>query len=114
MCRVIADLEHAIGSECYNPHSYDGWNDVAGCSFRYPINVANDNGEFSRVKQNINTSRLINQKDITPDMIKYMKYRFGANELFIGLGLIKILNYLENRYGLDFNAFEEEIEEKVM
>ena len=26
MCKVIADIEYIIGSECYNPNSYDGWN----------------------------------------------------------------------------------------
>lgn len=34
MSSVIADLEQLIGSECYNPNSYDGWNDVDGCEFR--------------------------------------------------------------------------------
>ena len=28
MFKVMADLEYLIGSECYNPDSYDGWNDM--------------------------------------------------------------------------------------
>ena len=39
---LIAELEFQIGRECYNPKSYDGWNDIEGCSFRYPINVPNE------------------------------------------------------------------------
>ena len=46
MCELIAELEYIIGSECYNPNSYDGWNDVEGRSFRYPINVPDSEGEY--------------------------------------------------------------------
>ena len=35
-----------------------------------------------------------------------MKYKFGSNELYIGKGIIGILEYLEKRYGLDFNQLE--------
>ena len=106
VCSVIADLEQLIGSECYNPNSYDGWNEVEGCDFRYPVNIKNQDGEFVRIKTNINSTALLNKKDITPESIKYMKYRFGSNELFIGLGIIHVLEYLEKRYDLDFNELE--------
>lgn len=36
--------------------------------------------------------------------IPYIKYKFGANELYIGKGLISVLNYLEQKYDIDFNA----------
>lgn len=106
MCPVIADLEYLIGSECYNPNSYDGWNDVEGCDFRYPINIRNSNGDFVKVRRNINDSVLLEKKDVTPESVKYMKYKFGANELFVGLGIIRVLEYLEKRYNLDFNELE--------
>ena len=32
-----------------------------------------------------------------------LHYKFGANYLFVGNGLINVLNYLENRFGLDFD-----------
>ena len=108
LCNVIAELEHLIGSECYNPNSYDGWNDVEGCEFRYPINIRNQNGEFIIVRTNINTTALLEKKDITPDAIKYMKYKFGSNELFIGLGLIHVMEFFEERYDLDFNELEKQ------
>lgn len=106
MCRVIADLEYLIGSECYNPNSYDGWQDIDGCDFRYPINVPNSEGEYTKVRGNINNSYLIQSKDINPDMVSYMKYKFGSNELFVGKGIINVLTYLENRYDIDFWELE--------
>ena len=109
LCAIIADLEQLIGSECYNPNSYDGWNDVEGCEFRYPISIRNQDGEFVKIKTNINTTALLDKKDITPDSIKYMKYKFGSNELFVGLGIIKVLEYLENRYEIDFNELEKQL-----
>lgn len=106
MCNVIAELEYLIGSECSNPSAYDGWNDVKGCEFRYPVNIRNQQGEFIKVRTKINTSYFLTPEDITDESIKYMKYKFGANELFIGLGIIEILEFLETRYGIDINELE--------
>ena len=106
ICSLIADLEHIIGSECYNPNSYDGWNDIDGCEFRYPINLRNQNGNFVKIRTNINSTALLCKQDITPESIKFMKYKFGSNELFIGLGIIKALEFLTERYDLDFNELE--------
>lgn len=105
-CKLVAELEHIIGSECYNPNSYDGWNDIEGCSFRYPINIPNEKGEYKKIRGNINTSCLIDENQITPQAVTYMKYRFGSNELFIGKGIINILTFLEQRYDLNFNELE--------
>ncbi len=110
MSKIIAELEFLIGSECYNPSSYDGWNDIEGCDFRYPVNVPREDGKYIKVKGNINKTALIDPKDITPAAITYIKYRFGANELFIGKGLLKVMSYLENRYGLDFNELEAKVD----
>lgn len=108
LCTLIADIEKIIGSECYNPNSYDGWNDVEGCEFRYPINIRKQSGEFTKVKTNINTTPLLSDEDITPESIKYMKYKFGSNELFTGLGIIKALEFLEETYDLNFNKLVED------
>ncbi len=107
MCKMIADIEFLIGSECYNPNTYDGWNDIEGCDYRYPINVPNRDGHYTKIRLNINETSLISSEDITPDAVKYMKYKFGTNELFVGLGIIKVLQYLEERYGLDFDELEQ-------
>lgn len=106
ICKVIADIEFKIGSQCYNPSSYDGWNDVEGCEFRYPINMPNKSGEYTKIRLNINQSRFIKDDDISAQTIPFMKYKFGANELYIGKGIIQVLEYLEKRYDLDFNELE--------
>ena len=106
MCKMIADLEYLIGSACYNPNSYDGWQDIDGCDFRYPINVPNDEGEYTKVRGNINRSILIDSENINENTVKYMKYRFGSNELYVGKGLIKILEYMEKRYNINFDELE--------
>lgn len=106
MSKVVADLEYLIGSECYNPNSYDGWNDIEGCDFRYPINLPDQEGRYRKIRGNLNTSILVDESDITPNAVTFMKYRFGSNELYIGRGIIKVLEYLEKRYGLDFDALE--------
>lgn len=36
-----------------------------------------------------------------------MQYRFGKYKLLIGDGLTEILQFLENRYNIDFNELEE-------
>ena len=108
LCELIAELEYIVGSECYNPNSYDGWNDVEGCSFRYPINVPNSEGEYRKIRSNINTY-FYYPGDIFAESITYMKYKFGSNELYIGKGIIGILEYLEKRYGLNFSQLEENL-----
>ncbi len=112
MCKVIADMEYLIGSECYNPNSYDGWNDIEGCDYRYPINVPSSSGNYIKIRNNINSSPLINSDDITKSAVSFMKYKFGTNELFIGKGLQNVLNYLEKRYNLNFNELEKSLDKK--
>ena len=106
MSKIVAELEYLIGSECYNPNSYDGWNDIEGCDFRYPISLPNNEGKYKKIRGNLNTSPLLTIDEITPSSVSYMKYRFGSNELFIGKGIINVLNFLEKRYGISFNDLE--------
>ena len=105
---VIADMEYLIGKECYNPNSYDGWNDIEGCSFRYPVSFKIPERErFIKVKGKIKgyLSDFEKEEELL-EALTYMKYRFGSNELFIGKGLVNVLGYLEERYGLDFLELE--------
>lgn len=106
MSKVVAEMEYLIGSECYNPNSYDGWNDIEGCDFRYPVNIPDKDGNYTKVRGNLNQSILIDPSDITPSSVTFMKYRFGSNELFIGKGIINVLEFLEQRYGISFNDLE--------
>ncbi|MDD6824858.1 MAG: hypothetical protein PUE12_01855 [Oscillospiraceae bacterium] len=110
--KLICELEYLIGSECYNPNSYDGWNDVDGCDFRYPINFPNKEGEYRKIRSKITDSYIVESDDISADTVEYMKYKFGSNELYIGKGIISILEYLEERYSLDFNELENNVKKK--
>lgn len=106
MCKLIAELEFLIGSECYNPNSYDGWQDIDGCDFRYPISFPDADGNYSKIRGNLNLV-FDGGLDINENNIPYIKYKFGSNELFIGQGIIKLLDYLQNRYDVDFSEMEE-------
>ena len=109
MSRIVAELEYLIGSECYNPNSYDGWNDIEGCAFRYPVQFPMGEGEFERVKSRITNHYFVSDNDITPTAVTYMKYKFGSNELFVGRGIINILEFLEKRYNINFNELESSV-----
>ena len=104
IARLICELEYMIGSECYNSHSYDGWNGWYGCEFRYPVYYGSHDKEGSqRTKRSIADSC----PDMPFELVETIKYKFGANELFIGLGLTRVLKMLEKRYGIDFSELEE-------
>ena len=109
MCELIAQLEYCIGAECYNPNSYDGWNDIDGCDFRYPISFPDNNGNYIKIRGNIYKTASIDIKDINKDTIPFIKYKFGSNELYVGKGIVKILKYLEDRYNIDFVEMEKNL-----
>lgn len=103
MTEIICDLEYLIGSETYNPNSYDGWNCIEGCSFRYPVNFCKNEEDFENETLTKTKSKI---KYIDSDCINTMKYKFGSNHLYIGCGIVKVLEFLEKRYHLDFNQLE--------
>ncbi len=93
--RLICELEKIIGGECYNPNSFDGWTLEEGCSFRYPVTYTGKDGEEHKTRIRI--------QDVDKNGINSIRYKFGSNNLFIGSGLFKVLQYLENRYDLSFD-----------
>lgn len=101
IAQLIFDIEYEIGSECYNPNSYNGWTGEEGCAYRYPVKIYDD--EFDGLA--IHKGRIY---DNCADNINTMKYTFGSNHLFIGNAIINVLNMLEDRYGIDFNELEDE------
>ena len=107
MAKVVADIEYCVGKECYNGNSYDGWNQIWGRGFRYPVCLPDENGKDMKIKGEINWWCNLMEVDVKQKNISRMKYKFGSNELYIGKGIENILNYLEERYGLDFNEMEE-------
>ena len=105
MLGLISELEYIIGWECYNPNSYDGWNDIEGCEFRYPVHSIDSNGQKWKVRGKVHTALDISESS-SQSIVKSMKYKFGSNELYIGSGIEKVLEFLEKRYDIDFNDLE--------
>lgn len=103
--KVICEIEYKIGNETYNPNSYNGWTCEEGCEFRYPVN-------YCRNRKDVEDQYLTRTKgiiqNISSDCIDTIKYKFGSNHLYVGNGIVKALEYLENRYNIDFNKLEEE------
>ncbi|MDE6019458.1 MAG: hypothetical protein K2H01_00460 [Ruminococcus sp.] len=108
---LICDLEYLIGRKCFNPKSYNGWANVEGLLYRYPVT-------FQRIKDGdkIKADHKVQYavaEEITPEMVESLRYKIGVNELYIRKGLIDILNEIERRYGLDFNSLEKEYQSKL-
>lgn len=100
---LIAILEYRIGNQCYNPNSYNGWTGEEGRSYRYPVVYAqmdDDNEQYvaKRTKGTLDLDSI--------DELKTVKYKFGSNHLYIGDGIVEILEFLEKRYNLDFTSLE--------
>ncbi len=105
MTRLICELEYLIGSECYNPNSYDYWEE--GQYFRYPLHITGmKKGEREKYEYKVRGNAAEIFRTITPEAIDDMNYQFGSNQLFIGRGLISVLEALEKRYDLDFFELE--------
>ena len=101
MANLIYELEYIIGGACYNPNSYDGYTMEEGCAFRYPVTY------YLPEYENLTKTR----RKISGLPFKHMdtiKYVFGSNHLFIGEALVDVLEYLEERYDLDFNELEKQ------
>ncbi len=101
---LICDLEYIIGYKCHNPRTYNGRTDTEGLTYRYPatFTVPERNCEIkadSRIQYSI-------YGDITPEIVKTVKYKMGSNHLYIGSALIDILEALEKRYNINFNELE--------
>ena len=106
MAKLICELEYRIGSECFNPNSYDGWTGEEGAEFRYPVVIRARKDDEVLTKTRANLAR--EYPRIGCDAIGTMKYVFGSNHLFIGNGIKRLLEELEERYNLDFNELEEQ------
>lgn len=109
IANLIATLEYEIGNQTYNPNSYNGWTGEEGCGFRYPV-------EYCETKRDLEDHDSTRTRgmiySIDPECVETIKYRFGSNHLYIGMGLANVLKYLENRYNLDFNMLENAIKTK--
>ena len=116
--KLVCDLEYLIGSRCYNANSYNGWTGDEGCDFRYPVKVEIGYtpkrmkvDERGFVREDLNEYKIrgnvySSHPEIRPKDVISLKYKIGSNELYIGAGIIDILDFLEERYNLDFVELE--------
>ncbi|MBQ7277748.1 MAG: hypothetical protein IJR17_00890 [Clostridia bacterium] len=111
MAKLICELEYCIGRECYNPNSYDGWTGDEGCEYRYPVFIRAKKNDEKLTKTWGNIAERF--PEIEADSIDTMKYKFGSNHLFVGLGIKHLLEELEKRYNIDFNKLEEELHKEA-
>ena len=119
--KLVCNLEHLIGSRCYNANSYNGWTGDEGCDFRYPVWVEigytpkrTKTNEYGRIVEDVNNYKVYgnaseSHPEIRPADVSSLRYKFGSNELFIGAGIIDVLDFLEERYGIDFAELEKNI-----
>ena len=115
--KLVCNLEFLIGECCENNNSYNAYTDEYGCVFRYPVwvlctDIVEENGFKKEVdnsfKTSLNLADLFNVVSI--DDVRNIFYKFGSNELNIGIGLISVLEFLEKRYGLNFNELENQVQ----
>ncbi len=94
---LLVRLESIIGQECYNGNIQNygpgGEWEGEGRSFRYPVTFNVDEEETVK-RKTVNF-------DIAAEELVSGRYAFGANELNIYRGLIKVLDYLREEYGFD-------------
>lgn len=93
--QLITELEYLVGHQCFNPNSYNGYTGDEGCTFRYPVTYTNKNNIERRTKLKIT--------DADGKSISTMCYKFGSNQLYIGDAIVKVLNHIEDRCGININ-----------
>lgn len=111
---LLLELEYEIGSETYNPNSYNGWTGDEGCAFKYPVSIyCGDDNTMLKVKSLGGYYDILfsDSYDISIEQLKDMRYKFGSNELYIGRGILNLLTFLEDRYNLDFDELERNYQE---
>ena len=104
---LVTDIEYAIGKECFNPKSTTWTSDVScvvGRKFRYAVHFRHPDYEMDW-----DTKSKISK--INPEDINTMEYHFGANHLLVGNAIVKVLELIEERYGIDFNQLETKYQE---
>ena len=109
---LICDIESIIGNYCWNPNSAYGEGDY----IRYPVwaNVTKKEVNIeTNKKEKIKIWRKLSDKNLNkikptlkPEEIETLEYHFGANELVIGRAIIDILEFIEDRYNVDFVELE--------
>ena len=100
-CRLnlIGQLEYIVSQNCHNRYTRN-YDSTDGRTYRYPVHMKNPNDHDAWY-----TYRGI-ISSATDKSLGTLHYEFGANDLYIGDALNQILNFLEDRYGIDFDDLE--------
>lgn len=88
---LIAELENVVAN-CYHNQQKRG-----GFYFRYPVKYKRA-GVDKECKNRIPNPETVD--------LNTMRYETGANHLYIGTTLYKVLEYLEKKYDIDFEDLE--------
>lgn len=92
---LISLLEDKVAENTYNQYNNYG----RGGWYRYPINYKDLHD--GKIYKWDNRAVYVNS-----EVVESMRYDFGENQLYIGYALNDVLDYLENRYHLDFTELE--------
>lgn len=97
--RLIEELEHIISKNFHNKYTsnYDG---TEGRTYRYPAHMDNPNDHYAEY---VYRGTIFGADERS---IGTLRYECGANSLYIGDALVEVLDYLEDRYDLDFDELE--------
>lgn len=122
---LVSELEYIIGNETTHKSTFFGpFSCVDDYEYRYPVHICLDmNGHERDMKidgklhngitmqwfDEQTKEQVVKNIKPTPEKIDTMYYAFGSHRLYIGDALVKVLEFLENRYGIDFKAMEEKL-----
>lgn len=101
LAKFLCDCEYVVGENChqeFNPITY------SHLDYRYPVTIMLSKQEDAVVETNENVKRL---PGVEPEKIQDAFYQMGTNQIYIGNAMCRIMNMIEMRYNLDFNALED-------
>ena len=96
---LIERLEYIASKNCHNRFTQNN-DGTDGRTYRYPVHMDNPNDHYAEYVYR----GILNGS--TQRSLGTLHYEFGANDFYIGDALNQILDYLENRYDIDFDYLE--------
>ena len=90
--RLICKLEYELGSQTYNPHSYNGWTGEEGCGFKYPV-------KYCKNKNALITSYQIGMAK----MVKKLNIKFAYDNICNIKSKERGKNYEKNKSVININ-----------
>lgn len=106
--KLIYNIESIIGNNCYNGQADYGYGDY----IRYPVWAYTTQGKEKVWEKFRYNTQYGTYPNIKPSEAKSLEYHFGANELEIGKAIIEVLEFLEERYNIDFVELEKNLKKK--